>query len=123
MAVWVWITAIMLSVVIASAALFYIYIVQDDDDVQAEKGLDQDQEIVEGSYSIKDHDFTEPPPKPIFSNFDTLECREKVNGYYISAELSFKKGSVGEAKLNKSFEAILARQKNYGVQLARNKDF
>ena len=65
-------------------------------------------------------DYSSAPLEPRFSKADTSECRKEVNEAFERATTLFEMQEKNNAKLNKSYEAILARQNKYGVNLGNN---
>ena len=60
---------------------------------------------------------------PIFNASDSDECRVYVNRHYRTASLTVTDAKTAEARLEASYEAILGKQTEYGVNLARNDEF
>ena len=59
----------------------------------------------------------------MFNSQDNANCRTSVTDHYKSALGSFNRLKENNAKLNESYNEILARQIKYDEQLASNSDF
>ena len=77
-------------------------------------------EIVDWS---TDGNLTEPPPNPLYNVGDSAECRDVIEGYYEQATSSQKRNKENGAKLNASYQGILDKQAEYGIELVDNQAF
>ena len=74
-------------------------------------------------WEIYENDYDEYPPKPIFNDEDNARCVESIEGFFESAYTSFERGQENQQKLIDSYQAILDKQEEYGIELTNNKDF
>ena len=65
----------------------------------------------------------EAPPEPIFNDQDSEDCILTVEGYYEQAVEQFESNKKSEKKLNASYQQILDKQSQYGIELVDNDAF
>ena len=68
-------------------------------------------------------DYNSPPQEPVFSADESEECRKEISEFYETATSTYERSVKNDAKLNASYEAILKRQKDYGISLSNNEKF
>ena len=103
------------SVIFAASALVYLAIQQDSEEKEKVGTV--------AKWESRDYG-TDTPPEPLFSDSqDNQECRDVVEGFYKSATWTWESNRKNESKLNKSFQDILDKQAEYGIELIDNQEF
>ena len=78
----IWMLIIVVSVTIASAALIYVYYIDDKDDtndkIQNSEEEQARSEEGDGTFNVDSIYSSEPPSPPIFSSQDNAECRKNM---------------------------------------------